>query len=346
MNDDKDFITAILADPDDDTLRLVYADWLEERGDRRAEYLRIEAALAVAGQTRGHRQLRRELDELRQAIDRRWQVLLDRTPLENCQFRTALACPDRWERLKPTPEPNVRSCGSCRQQVHYCDTLQQARHHLLQGHCIAVNSHEPRRPGDLGNGIRSLVQVNRIVREYQFIPVDGSSLPEPRRGHFERLTPPLLELGFQPIGDFLMKPEPVVVHDRILLSGDGRTLATICCVLEAGVPSFMSVLDNGTCVHTNASHNPHPERTFEPADQLVLTYLEDVDPTTVHGEHQQVLQRTAARTGAQVMQFRRDQFRAIMVYDQCLFNRWRHRYGGLDHEPPAPNFSTLVSPPK
>jgi hypothetical protein len=43
------------------------------------------------------------------------------------------------------------------------------------------------------------------------------------------------------------------------------------------------------------------------------------------------------------MQFHRDQFRAIMVYGQCLFNRWRHRYGGLDHEPPAPDFSTLVA---
>ena len=32
--------------PEDDVTRLVYADWLEERGDRRAEYLRLELALA------------------------------------------------------------------------------------------------------------------------------------------------------------------------------------------------------------------------------------------------------------------------------------------------------------
>jgi len=45
VNDDRDFLRAILADPVDNALRLVYADWLEERGDPRAEYLRLQAEL-------------------------------------------------------------------------------------------------------------------------------------------------------------------------------------------------------------------------------------------------------------------------------------------------------------
>src|SRR5262249_2503800 len=32
--------------PDDDTPRLVYADWLEERGDPRGEFIRLQCALA------------------------------------------------------------------------------------------------------------------------------------------------------------------------------------------------------------------------------------------------------------------------------------------------------------
>jgi uncharacterized protein (TIGR02996 family) len=43
---DADFIRTIQEDPADDTARLVYADWLEERGDVRAEYLRAELELA------------------------------------------------------------------------------------------------------------------------------------------------------------------------------------------------------------------------------------------------------------------------------------------------------------
>jgi uncharacterized protein (TIGR02996 family) len=33
MADDDGFLTAIRVNPTDDTLRLVYADWLEARGD-------------------------------------------------------------------------------------------------------------------------------------------------------------------------------------------------------------------------------------------------------------------------------------------------------------------------
>jgi uncharacterized protein (TIGR02996 family) len=41
VDDEEGFLLAIAADPTDDTARLVYADWLEERGDPRADYLRL-----------------------------------------------------------------------------------------------------------------------------------------------------------------------------------------------------------------------------------------------------------------------------------------------------------------
>ncbi len=40
MSDEEALIRAILADPEDRTARLVYADWLDERGDRRGAHLR------------------------------------------------------------------------------------------------------------------------------------------------------------------------------------------------------------------------------------------------------------------------------------------------------------------
>jgi uncharacterized protein (TIGR02996 family) len=43
---DAAFFQAILDNPDDRSLPLVYADWLEERGDPRAEFLRVQAELA------------------------------------------------------------------------------------------------------------------------------------------------------------------------------------------------------------------------------------------------------------------------------------------------------------
>src|SRR5262245_2593359 len=45
------FLAAIRAAPDDDTPRLVYADWLDEHGDPdRAEFIRVQVELARLAQ--------------------------------------------------------------------------------------------------------------------------------------------------------------------------------------------------------------------------------------------------------------------------------------------------------
>src|SRR5437016_4037405 len=46
MSGDESFLQAIVEDPDDDGLRLVFADWLEERGDPRGEFIRLQCELA------------------------------------------------------------------------------------------------------------------------------------------------------------------------------------------------------------------------------------------------------------------------------------------------------------
>lgn len=46
MNEQEGFLQAILANPDDDQLRLIYADWLEERADPRGEFIRVQVELA------------------------------------------------------------------------------------------------------------------------------------------------------------------------------------------------------------------------------------------------------------------------------------------------------------
>src|SRR2546422_761256 len=46
MSDSAPFLRAICAHPDDDGPRLVYADWLDERGDPRGEFIRVQCGLA------------------------------------------------------------------------------------------------------------------------------------------------------------------------------------------------------------------------------------------------------------------------------------------------------------
>lgn len=193
--------------------------------------------------------------------------------------------------------------------------------------------------------VGTLRRINRTVREYEFVRVNVLHLEEWIRQHFETLTGPLIRLGFDLIGDFRMKPEPVEVHDRVFISAAGDVIADICALLGEGNVSFISVLEDGTCVQTTSVDNPHPDRTIEPADQLHLTYLPDVPMDEAHRRHLDTLGELAARNGTGVLRFSRDQFRAVFVYDQRMFNRWRYRHGGFDREPPAPDIQTLLASP-
>jgi uncharacterized protein (TIGR02996 family) len=150
MDDEAPFLQAVQAAPGDSGLLLIYADWLEERGDPRAEFLRVRVALGrLSPIEKQFRVLWRQLRRLRSGVDRAWLAVLDRTPIENCPVRFAYPCPKRWEALRPTEDDAVRYCEACQQRVYYCSTLRQARRHAEAGNCVAVDSTLNRRPGDL-----------------------------------------------------------------------------------------------------------------------------------------------------------------------------------------------------
>jgi len=186
-----------------------------------------------------------------------------------------------------------------------------------------------------------LRQVLNTVREYEFIPVQADSLAEATQRQFERHTPAMLELGFVQLGDFRMKPQPVEVHNRFFLSADGNVLGSVSALLDKGGVSFISVLTDGVCINTTSSRNPRPERTLEETDQLLLTYAGNHNPIELHCLHQAILDAVAAGRDATTLQFSAAQIRPLMVYDQRLFNRWRHRHGDFTTQPPAPEFATL-----
>jgi uncharacterized protein (TIGR02996 family) len=66
MTHDKAFLQAIIEEPEDDTPRLVYADWLDEHGKAdRAEFIRVQCELAKLP---GDSPRRRALEEREQAL--------------------------------------------------------------------------------------------------------------------------------------------------------------------------------------------------------------------------------------------------------------------------------------
>jgi len=86
MNDERAFLTAILERPDDDATKLVYADWLEEQGDPRGEYLRLllkmrQERIITPEQRQRHNELSAQLAALHTQVRQEWEdALADRGP--------------------------------------------------------------------------------------------------------------------------------------------------------------------------------------------------------------------------------------------------------------------------
>ena len=83
MTDEDALVAAIAAEPADDTPRLAYADWLEERGHPGGAYLRAELELAKLGPRARKKAdaLRIRLLELRRGIDPAWLRRFDQPHL-------------------------------------------------------------------------------------------------------------------------------------------------------------------------------------------------------------------------------------------------------------------------
>jgi len=157
MTPDEAFIQDIVAQPSDNSLRLIYADWLDEQGDPRGTFLRLEAELAALPDSdRRKTKLRKRVQQLQKDIAPDWLARLDRTAIENCEPRFEFECPKRWEHLQATGDEKVRFCDACQKPVFHCDTVAEAQEHAWEGECVAIDSCVGRKKGDLRTGERML----------------------------------------------------------------------------------------------------------------------------------------------------------------------------------------------
>jgi len=75
------FLRAVCENPDDDAPRLVYADWLEEHGDPRGEFIRLSCERSNLPRLDPRRRVLTErLDELQKAYDVVWREQMPHLP--------------------------------------------------------------------------------------------------------------------------------------------------------------------------------------------------------------------------------------------------------------------------
>jgi uncharacterized protein (TIGR02996 family) len=162
MSQETAFLDAIRCSPGDDATRLVYADWLDEQGDkesaRKSSYIRLECRLAeIAADSDEYVKLLNQRHETAQNLPRRWLVIVTKVKIENCPFSLESKCPKCWDRLLPATstslrfgdELSVRFCEACKENVFYCTSITQAKGHMQSGSCVALDPGVPRQEGDL-----------------------------------------------------------------------------------------------------------------------------------------------------------------------------------------------------
>lgn len=107
----------------DEGSRVVYADWLEQRDDARAELVRHEQLSPPRITSATTIPLR--VLSLALATTIRWRARVTRPRIERC---ASAACPAEWGALAATDRDDVRRCVTCARGVAYCATVQMARH--------------------------------------------------------------------------------------------------------------------------------------------------------------------------------------------------------------------------
>lgn len=200
MSGERAFLEQLLANPSDDTTRLVYADWLDESDGPavavKAEFLRLTAERRTARKRR-RKAIERRLQVLAAGLDTEWLAVVSKLTIENCaaggtlvdrfELRTLefeYQCPKQWHSLRATDDDAIRFCKACGQNVYYCDTIVTARNHVGVGHCVAVDCGVLRKPDDLEPGVLVMGIVSRDFfqeREQRMKPDPVSEAREHRK---------------------------------------------------------------------------------------------------------------------------------------------------------------------
>jgi uncharacterized protein (TIGR02996 family) len=150
MTPEEAFVQAITDSPDDETSRLVYADWLEERGDPRGEFLRLECRLRALPETcEEHLALLPRLAELGGGADVRWLAAVCRVHLETGPWH---ANPRRCPLNAPGPFYTCGRCLACEAPEHEAPDLLAE---LRQGNLTTYFVRQPRTAEEIERACRA-----------------------------------------------------------------------------------------------------------------------------------------------------------------------------------------------
>lgn len=176
-SNEETFLDILRQNPRDFTTRMVYADWLEARGDIRYRVLRIEDQIARLASAEPEivngepvfdehateiARLNQELARWSPLCRADWLHLVSLAPIRNCTQKLRSECPGAWDALAPTLDRAVRHCRTCRKKVWHCSSAAEIREHTTLGHCVAFAD-----PQTCDASLAELAQWSELFANYR-----------------------------------------------------------------------------------------------------------------------------------------------------------------------------------
>ncbi len=127
------FLERLRFRPGDDDERVVYADWLEERGQvDKAAFVRSvceKASIDLPDPVPA---------EWKSNAAARWRAVVARPSLTQC-MNSRIECSKRWSELTVTSDDRVRHCQAGNRPVYFCCSVAQARRLARDRECYVID---------------------------------------------------------------------------------------------------------------------------------------------------------------------------------------------------------------
>src|SRR5262245_55678085 len=182
--------------------------------------------------------------------------------------------------------------------------------------------------------IRGMMR-SQLFGTFRFTPwlfetIANQDLPRHHRTFFELFTPTILQQGFQPLGDFVLRRDPAPSCSRYFLSPCRTILGSLSHYLDTKSISYVSITLDGLYMETGNTpiDNPPP---IEHGLQFFI--LPSNDPAAILDFHRRSAGQAAAQRHSELAQIEPEDVRTVLNYGRELSLRSLHQQGILPEVP-------------
>lgn len=181
--------------------------------------------------------------------------------------------------------------------------------------------------------VASILQIWRAHRfrksyhEYVFRPAEYFELAQEVRDWWDAIAPQYFQLGFSLVGDYRLREEPYLMHDRCCWHDSGTVFASASAITltELSEMNFdmLSWLEDGSNVCTVTVEGN--SRGAEPNivdDKLHITYASGASAEELFARHRQEVANAARTRGLAVLAFDADHHQQLIIHNQRTFYTW------------------------